>query len=159
MRYVPFLFFVSLLVGRLPTLAQTHPTLLITDSSVWLDSIQPLSLSQQVVAVQQRAWRDTLLAPYQPPVCRMGQSVAERNAAQARPVFSKPWGLPLLYVVDGQPFYNNDVVTITRLQQALRSHPIKQVTILRDMTAAALYGGRAANGVVVLSSTKAKKHY
>jgi TonB-dependent SusC/RagA subfamily outer membrane receptor len=43
------------------------------------------------------------------------------------------------------------------LQQALRSNPIRQVTILREATAAALYGGRAANGVVVLSSTKAKK--
>jgi TonB-dependent SusC/RagA subfamily outer membrane receptor len=79
-------------------------------------------------------------------------------AARALPASTKRWELPLLYVVNGQAFYNHDVATITRLQQALRSHPIKQVTILRDGTACALYGTRAANGVVVLSSTKAKKH-
>jgi TonB-dependent SusC/RagA subfamily outer membrane receptor len=158
MRYAPFFLLACLLVGCLPTLAQTYPTPLSPDSSHWLDSIQHLSLSQQVVAVQQRAWRDTLLAPYQPPVCRMGQSAAERTAvARALPGSPKPRGLPLLYVVNGQPFYNNDVATITRLQQALRSHPIKQVMILRDATACAIYGSRAANGVVVLSSTKATK--
>lgn len=158
MRYMLFFLLASLLIGHSPTLAQTHPSPLRTDSSVWLDSIQHLSLSHQVVAVQQRAWRDTLLAPYQPPVCRMGQSAAERTAAtRALPGSTKPRGLPLLYVVNGQSFYNNDVATITRLQQALRSHPIKQVLILRDATACAIYGARAADGVVVLSSMKAKK--
>lgn len=158
MRYVLLFLLAGLLIGPLPTLAQTHPTPLRTDSSAWLDSLQHLSLARQVVAVQQRAWRDTLLAPYHPPGCRLGLSAAERTAAvRARPVATKPWGLPLLYVVDGQAFCNTDVATITRLQQALRSHPIKQVTILRDATAAALYSGRAANGVVVLSSARNKK--
>jgi hypothetical protein len=159
MRYVLFLPLVSLLLSSLPTLGQTQPTLIVTNSSVWLDSVQQLSLSQQVVAVRQRAWRDTLLAPYQTPVCRMGMSAAARStAARELPVSTKPQGLPLLYVVNGQPFYNNDVATIKRLQQALRSHPIKQVTFLRDVTACAMHGSRAANGVVVLSSTKAKKY-
>jgi hypothetical protein len=149
---------VCLLIGRLPTLAQTYSAPLLTDNSVWLDSIQHLSLSQQVVAVQQRAWRDTLLAPHQPPVCPMGLSAAERKAATwTRPGSTKLWGLPLLYVVNGQTFYNHEVATITRLQQALRSHPIKQVTLLREVTAGAPYGSRAVNGVMVLSSTKAKK--
>jgi hypothetical protein len=91
MRYVLLLPLASLLLSSLPTLGQTQPTLIVTDSSVWLDSVQQLSLSQQVVAVRQRAWRDTLLAPYQTPVCRMGMSAAARSTAvRELPVSTKP---------------------------------------------------------------------
>jgi hypothetical protein len=53
-------------LGKSPAWGQTHPAPRPTDNLVWMDSVQHLSLAQQVVAVQQRAWRDTLLAPYQP---------------------------------------------------------------------------------------------
>jgi TonB-dependent SusC/RagA subfamily outer membrane receptor len=158
MRYALFLLLASFLLGSLPTRAQTLPTPLVIDNSVWLDSVQHLALSQQVAAVQLRAWHDTLLAPYQMPLCRMGVSVATLSAAPTRllPSPTKPRGFPLVYVVNGQAFYNNDAATIRQLQQALRSQPIRQVTLLRDVKAAAIYGSRGANGVVVLASAKAK---
>jgi TonB-dependent SusC/RagA subfamily outer membrane receptor len=160
MRYALFFPLAPVLLGSLPTLGQTHPAPLITANSVWLDSVQHLSLSQQVVAVQLRAWRDTLVAPYQMPLCRMGVSAATRSTAPtpALPVPTKPRGFPLVYVVDGHAFYNNDAATIRQLQYAVRRQPIRQVTLLRDVEAAAIYGSRGADGVVVLSSTKAKHH-
>jgi hypothetical protein len=61
-------------------------------------------------------------------------------------------------VVNGQSFSNTNVATIRQLQRALRSQPIRQVTLLRDVKAAAIYGDRGVSGVVVLSSTKKKRH-
>ena len=158
MRAILFLAEVPLLLGSLPTLGQIHPAPLATANSVWLDSVQHLSLSQQLAAVQRRAWRDTLLAPYQPFTCRLILPPDARRSASLpmRPMPVKPQGYPLVYVVDGQAFYNNDAATITQLQHALRSQPIKQATFLREGKAAAIYGSRAANGVVILSSAKAK---
>jgi TonB-dependent SusC/RagA subfamily outer membrane receptor len=158
MRYALLFLLSCPLLSSLPTLGQTHPAPLVPDNSTWLDSVQHLSLAQQVAAVQQRAWRDTLLAPYQMAVCGMGVSAATRRAASSL-AFSapaKPRGFPLIYVVNGQTFYNHDAATISQLQQLLRSQPIRQVTLLRDGAAAAIYGTRGANGVVVLSSTKTK---
>jgi TonB-dependent SusC/RagA subfamily outer membrane receptor len=158
MRYALLFLLGCPLLSSWPTLGQTLPAPLVPDNSTWLDSVQHLSLAQQVAAVQQRAWRDTLLAPYQMAGCAMGVSAATRRAASSL-AFSapaKPRGFPLIYVVNGQPFYNHDAATISQLQQLLRRQPIRQVTLLRDGTAAAIYGTRGANGVVVVSSTKTK---
>jgi hypothetical protein len=102
------------LVSSLPARAQTYPAPVGADNSAWLDSVQQLPLTQQVAAVQARAWRDTLLAPYQMPACWMGVSAATRNVAVAaeQQTPTKPSGFPLLYVVDGQTFYNHDAATI-----------------------------------------------
>jgi TonB-dependent SusC/RagA subfamily outer membrane receptor len=158
MRYVLLFLLGCSVLSSLPTWGQTLPTPLVPDNSTWLDSVQYLSLSQQVAAVQQRAWRDTLLAPYQMPVCRMVVSATMRRAASSSglSVPAKPRGFPLLYVVNGQPFDNHDSATISQLQQRLRTQPIRQVTLLRDGAAAAIYGARGANGVVMLSSKKTK---
>jgi TonB-dependent SusC/RagA subfamily outer membrane receptor len=157
MRSILILLIAPLLLGSLPTLGQSHPVPLATDNSVWLDSVQHLALAQQILAVQQRAWRDTLVAPYQPSTCRViVHPTARRSASSPRllaPV--KPPGYPLVYVVNGQAFYQNDAATITQLQHALRSQPIKQATFLRDGNATAIYGSRAVNGVVILLSAKA----
>jgi TonB-dependent SusC/RagA subfamily outer membrane receptor len=148
------------LLRNLPAQAQTSTTSVVAGNAVWLDSVQHLSLAQQVVAVQQRAWRDTLLAPYQMTACWMGVSVATRNAAvPAATLPDKPTGFPLVYVVDGQTFYNHDVATIRQFQHVVRRRPIQQVTVLQEASAAAIYGSRAANGVVVLSSTKRKQRH
>jgi TonB-dependent SusC/RagA subfamily outer membrane receptor len=145
------------LLSSLPAQAQTSPVPVVAGNVVWFDSVQQLSLAQQVAAVQQRAWRDTLLAPYQMTACRMGTSAATRpTAALAGTPSGKPTGFPLVYVVDGQTFYNHDVATIRQFQYLVRRRSIQQVTVLREASAAAIYGSRAANGVVVLSSTKRK---
>ncbi|RZK33946.1 MAG: hypothetical protein EOO61_14425, partial [Hymenobacter sp.] len=92
-----FLLFANGLLSSLPAHAQTSPMPIVAGNVIWFDSVQQLSLAQQVVAVQQRAWRDTLLAPYQMTACRMGISAATRPATTAA---GKPTGFPLVYVVD-----------------------------------------------------------
>lgn len=49
-----------------------------------------------------------------------------------------------LYVVDGMP-YEGDI-------QAINPSEIQNVTILKDATAASIYGARAANGVIVITT-------
>lgn len=53
-----------------------------------------------------------------------------------------------LYVVDGVPF-GGDLNTIN-------PDDIASITVLKDATAAALYGARGANGVIVISTSKGK---
>lgn len=147
------------LLGNLPAQAQTSSVSVIAGNTAWLDSVHHLSLTQQVAAVQQRAWRDTSLAPYQMMACRMGVPAATSHAAVAADIPpGKPTGFPLVYVIDGHIFYNHDAATIRQFQYLVRRRPIQQVTVLQEASAAAIYGSRAANGVVVLSTTKSKQH-
>jgi len=53
-----------------------------------------------------------------------------------------------LYVVDGVPFDGN--------LNSINPNDIESVTILKDASAGALYGSRAANGVVVITTKKGK---
>jgi TonB-dependent SusC/RagA subfamily outer membrane receptor len=64
----------------------------------------------------------------------------------------------MLYVVNQEPFYRNDPASTCALQRAIAARPIRQVTVLHDAAAAAIYGALAVNGAVVLSSAKPKKH-
>lgn len=143
-----------ILSGLLPAFGQVHPVPAATSNAAWLDSVQRLPLLQQVVAVQARAWRDTLLAPYHPPVCRIILPATARPPMPPVPV--RP-GFPLLYVVDEQIFFHNDPATIRALQRVLTTRPIRQVTLLHAEAATALYGSRGVHGVVWLSNTKAKR--
>ncbi|MEO2059538.1 MAG: TonB-dependent receptor [Mesonia sp.] len=54
-----------------------------------------------------------------------------------------------LYVVDGVPF-NGDIASIN-------SQDIASMTFLKDAAAAALYGNRGANGVVIITTKKGKQ--
>ena len=146
-----------LLRGPLPAFGQFHQVPAAPDNAAWIDSVQRLPLSQQVAAVQARAWRDTLLAPFPPPVCRVSLSPMMRlpPPAQQRPA-SASWGAPLLYVVNRKPFYRNDAASTGALQRAIVARPIRQVTVLHAAAAAAIYGSLAVNGAVVLSSANKK---
>lgn len=53
---------------------------------------------------------------------------------------------PPLYVVDGVPFYGNI--------NSINAQDIESFNILKDASAAALYGNRAANGVVIITTKK-----
>lgn len=53
-----------------------------------------------------------------------------------------------LYVVDGIPFDGNIA--------DLNSNDIESLTVLKDASSAALYGSRAANGVILITTKKAK---
>ena len=54
-----------------------------------------------------------------------------------------------LYVVDGAPFDG-------KIGQELNPNDIESISILKDAASAALYGNRAANGVVIITTKKAK---
>lgn len=71
-----------------------------------------------------------------------------------------------LYVVDGVPYSNTEVTTGSRLTSAgaygtgistLDPNDIESMTVLKGAAAAALYGSRAANGVVLVTTKAGSK--
>lgn len=65
-----------------------------------------------------------------------------------------------LYVIDGFPVENTRYTSTGSLQDAipeLNVEDIESITVLKDAAAASIYGARAANGVVVIVTKKARK--
>jgi TonB-linked SusC/RagA family outer membrane protein len=69
-------------------------------------------------------------------------------------------GTQPLYVIDGVPF-DNDVVGIRASEGAetsplstLNAEDIESITVLKDATATSIYGARAANGVIVITTKR-----
>ena len=69
-----------------------------------------------------------------------------------------------LYVIDGVATSSNEYSTIakendssTNILASINPNDIESVTILKDAAAAALYGSRAANGVVVITTKSGKE--
>lgn len=56
-----------------------------------------------------------------------------------------------LFVVDGMPLESNQVETL------LNGNDIQSVTLLKDATAASIWGSQAANGVIVITTKKGEK--
>jgi len=65
-----------------------------------------------------------------------------------------------LYVVDGVPIIsrtsNEFSITSTNVLADLNPSDIDQVVVLKDASAAAIYGSRAANGVILITTKKGK---
>ncbi|MGN6342454.1 MAG: SusC/RagA family TonB-linked outer membrane protein [Ginsengibacter sp.] len=68
-----------------------------------------------------------------------------------------------LYVIDGVPVVSGDAGQISdytyatnNVMNTLNPNDIESITILKDAAASALYGSRAANGVVVINTKKGK---
>ena len=63
-----------------------------------------------------------------------------------------------LYVIDGVPVVNSDVsVSSLRSQSVLATmnpNDIESITVLKDAAASSLYGSRAANGVIIITTKK-----
>ena len=65
-----------------------------------------------------------------------------------------------LYVIDGFPVENTSIDAygaVTENAPVLNMEDIESITILKDASAASIYGARAANGVVVIVTKKAKQ--
>ena len=71
-----------------------------------------------------------------------------------------------LYVIDGTPMVSGDINafgqgqfndTGTDILATLNSNDIESITVIKDAAAASLYGSRAANGVVVITTKSGKK--
>ncbi|OMQ07808.1 SusC/RagA family TonB-linked outer membrane protein [[Flexibacter] sp. ATCC 35103] len=64
-----------------------------------------------------------------------------------------------LYVIDGFPIENTKYDANFRLSESLPNlnlEDIETITVLKDAAASSIYGARAANGVVVITTKKAK---
>lgn len=65
-----------------------------------------------------------------------------------------------LYVIDGVPLSDNDVngpgAKVNPLN-SLNLHDIESVDVLKDASAAAIYGSRGSNGVIVITTKRGKK--
>jgi len=65
-----------------------------------------------------------------------------------------------LYIVDGVPMHNGDLGPNGGMSQnvlsTLNPEDIASVTVLKDAAAASLYGSRAANGVIVITTKRGK---
>ena len=65
-----------------------------------------------------------------------------------------------LYVIDGVPVVNDDMTSGLKSQSILSSinpDDIESLTVLKDAAASSLYGSRAANGVVVITTKNGKE--
>lgn len=64
-----------------------------------------------------------------------------------------------LFVIDGFPVENTRYTSYGALEERIPDvnvHEIESVTVLKDAAAASIYGARAANGVVVITTKKAR---
>jgi len=88
-----------------------------------------------------------------PTVIIRGLAAVARDDASA---VSEP-----LYVVDGVPIIsrisNEFSVTSTNVLADLNPSDIEDITVLKDAYAAAIYGSRAANGVILITTRKGKR--
>lgn len=67
-----------------------------------------------------------------------------------------------LYVIDGQMIEtpsnaNQDVIGSINLWTMVNPNDIESISVLKDASAAAIYGSRAANGVILITTKKGKK--
>ncbi|WP_231388292.1 SusC/RagA family TonB-linked outer membrane protein [Sphingobacterium hungaricum] len=68
-----------------------------------------------------------------------------------------------LYVIDGVPVVSGDVSQLSgylansnNVMSTLNPNDIESITVLKDAAASSLYGSRAANGVVIITTKKGK---
>ena len=66
-----------------------------------------------------------------------------------------------LYVIDGAPMRSGTINTMSSdagldIMSTINSSDIESVTVIKDAAAASLYGSRAANGVVLITTKKGK---
>ncbi len=62
-----------------------------------------------------------------------------------------------LIIVDGVPLENRGVSGIANPLSLINPNDIESVTVLKDASAAAIYGSRASNGVLMITTKKGKK--
>ena len=71
-----------------------------------------------------------------------------------------------LYVIDGMLIYNDNVTTNTGVTRAtsdfnplaaINPSDIESIEVLKDVSAAAIYGSRGANGVIIITTRSGKK--
>jgi len=61
-----------------------------------------------------------------------------------------------LIVIDGIPIDNNGVAGMRNALNAINPNDIESFTVLKDASATAIYGSRASNGVIIITTKKGK---
>ena len=64
-----------------------------------------------------------------------------------------------LWVIDGVPVLANDLsraTTTANILSTLNPNDIESITVLKDAASAAIYGNRAANGVILITTKKGR---
>ena len=61
-----------------------------------------------------------------------------------------------LFVIDGVPVSNNTISGVANPLSMINSDDIESFTVLKDASATAIYGSRAANGVIMITTKKGK---
>ena len=62
-----------------------------------------------------------------------------------------------LIVIDGLPIDGNSVGGSRSILSTINPHDIESFTVLKDASATAIYGSRASNGVIIISTKRGKK--
>ena len=62
-----------------------------------------------------------------------------------------------LYVIDGLPIDNNNANGVSNILAMINPNDIETFTILKDASATAIYGSRASNGVIIITTKKGKE--
>lgn len=77
---------------------------------------------------------------------------------QIRGIGSINGNLEPLYVIDGVPMVSGDMSQLisSNVMTALNPDDIESMTVLKDAAATSLYGSRAANGVVIITTKQGK---
>ena len=93
---------------------------------------------------------------------RVGSATGDPGAdqrIQIRGIGSISGSTQPLYVIDGVPIVNDDMTSGLKSQSILSTlnpDDIDNMTILKDAAAASLYGSRAANGVIIITTKQGK---
>ena len=61
-----------------------------------------------------------------------------------------------LYVIDGMPIENASISGVANPMSLINPNDIETFTVLKDASAAAIYGSRASNGVILITTKKGK---
>ena len=94
---------------------------------------------------------------------RVGGSTGDPGADQnilIRGIGSINGSTQPLYVVDGVPIVNNDMssgLKSTSILASINPDDIESLTVLKDAAASSLYGSRAANGVIIITTKTGKE--
>lgn len=90
--------------------------------------------------------------------------VGSTTSIQIRGIGSMNASTQPLYVIDGVPVTSGNtgqlsgsILVTNNIMNTLNPNDIESITILKDAAASALYGSRAANGVVMITTKRGKK--
>jgi TonB-linked SusC/RagA family outer membrane protein len=130
---------------------QSRRTVTASVASVSGESIKDLPNPNAESALQGRASGVSIITP--------NGGVGQAPVVRVRGVSSITSGTEPLYVVDGVPIQtgNNAYIGNTNALADINPADIQSIDILKDAAAAALYGSRAANGVVLITTRKGRQ--